>query len=62
MPWWLWFLIGFGALIVIGQMVEAGKKAEQKKKFEEARIVNWPNIHGTRKIATENELKKRGLI
>jgi hypothetical protein len=43
-------------------MVEAGKKAEQKKKFEEARIVNWPNIHGTRKIATENELKKRGLI
>jgi hypothetical protein len=57
-----WLIGFFVVLIVLAAMAESSRKAEQKKKFKKAYKVDWPNIHGTRKIASESELKKAGLI
>jgi len=62
MIWWQWVLVVSVVAMLFGFFAEAGRKAEQKERWKKARIVDWPNIHGTRKIATESELKKAGLL
>jgi hypothetical protein len=54
-----WVVIGF---IVLIWLAVASENAARKKRIREAYHFNPPNIHGTRKCATEKELKKAGML
>ena len=48
--------------ILVMCLIVSGLRAARRKRIEAAYRFDRPNIHGTRKFATREQLKKAGLI